>query len=109
MITDGYIKSTIHAVQRPPADQDKYDRLALLYFLRLADDVPVVGAPSPLLQRIGWKKEEENDAMEAPIRGEGKSLRARIGFSRLSLIVKKTPPYRLDESASQGLQPQDHH
>lgn len=95
MITDGYIKSTVHAVQRPPPDQDKYDRLALLYFLRLADDVPVVGAPSPFLQRIGWKKDGEADAKEAPVRGEGKSLK----FEPLSwpLIVGI---YRLDESAS---------
>ncbi|KAE9393094.1 Clavaminate synthase-like protein [Gymnopus androsaceus JB14] len=82
MITDGYFKSTVHAVHRPPPDQDKFDRLALLYFLRLADDADVVPAPSPLLERIGWKK-ETREAMtatnegDAPIKGE-EWMKARV-------------------------------
>lgn len=39
MITNGYLKSTVHAVQHPPPDQDKFNRLALLYFPRLADEI----------------------------------------------------------------------
>ncbi|KAF9459397.1 hypothetical protein BDZ94DRAFT_1382076 [Collybia nuda] len=72
MITKGYIKSTVHAVQRPPPDQDNFDRLALLYFLRLSNDAPVIPAPSPLLQRIRWAQEEKSDARDQPVRGEGK-------------------------------------
>jgi isopenicillin N synthase-like dioxygenase len=77
MITNGYLKSTVHAVQRPPPDQDKFDRLALLYFLRLADDIEILPAPSPLLERIGWVKEEEKPQIETPVRGE-EWMKARI-------------------------------
>lgn len=73
MITNGYLKSTVHAVYRPPPDQDKFDRLALLYFLRLADDAEILPAPSPLLERIGWDKEEK-PLVDSPVKGEGKSL-----------------------------------
>ncbi|KAK7047124.1 hypothetical protein VNI00_006789 [Paramarasmius palmivorus] len=75
MITDGYLKSTVHGVVRPPPDQDKYDRLALLYFLRLLDDAPIAPAPSPLLKRIGWLKEEQLN--EEPVTG-AEWLRGRI-------------------------------
>ncbi|ESK87420.1 flavonol synthase [Moniliophthora roreri MCA 2997] len=75
MITNGYIKSTVHGVVRPPPDQDKYDRLALLYFLRLLDDAEIGPAPSPLLKRIGWLKEQ--DFKEEPVQGS-EWLKARI-------------------------------
>lgn len=72
MLTKGYIKSTVHAVHRPPPDQDKNDRLALLYFLRLCDNAEVVPVPSPLLKRIGWLTEEDLQKPKAPVRGVGK-------------------------------------
>ncbi|GAA5822147.1 hypothetical protein JCM11251_004872 [Rhodosporidiobolus azoricus] len=52
-ITGGYVKSTIHRVVRPPADQAGYNRLGLLYFSRPANDFPITIVPSPLLQRLG--------------------------------------------------------
>ncbi|KAK7047123.1 hypothetical protein VNI00_006788 [Paramarasmius palmivorus] len=67
MITEGYLKSTVHGVVRPPPDQDKYDRLALLYFLRMSDSAPIAPVPSPLLRRIGWLKEEQ--ISEEPVTG----------------------------------------
>jgi len=73
MLTNGYLKSTVHAVQRPPPDQDQFDRLALLYFLRLADDVEILPCPSPLLRRIGRILEQEKTSNEDPVRGEGMS------------------------------------
>ncbi|GAA5902857.1 hypothetical protein JCM6882_009145 [Rhodosporidiobolus microsporus] len=52
-ITGGYVKSTIHRVVRPPADQANYNRLGLLYFSRPANEFPVTIVPSPLLERLG--------------------------------------------------------
>jgi isopenicillin N synthase-like dioxygenase len=33
-LTNGYLKSSVHRVRAPPADQAHLDRLGLLYFLR---------------------------------------------------------------------------
>lgn len=77
MLTNGYLKSTVHAVQRPPPDQDQFDRLALLYFLRLADDVEILPCPSPLLRRIGCIREQEKSSNEDPVRGE-EWVKARV-------------------------------
>ncbi|GAA5860114.1 hypothetical protein JCM8547_009185 [Rhodosporidiobolus lusitaniae] len=52
-ISGGYIKSTVHRVVRPPADQANHDRLGLLYFSRPANNFPVKVAPSPLIKRLG--------------------------------------------------------
>jgi hypothetical protein len=73
MLTKGYFKSTVHAVHRPPPDQEHFDRLALLYFLRLTDDVKVLPVPSPLLKRIGWLNEVDLSPSEHPVRGVGES------------------------------------
>jgi isopenicillin N synthase-like dioxygenase len=84
MLTNGYLKSTVHAVQRPPPDQDQFDRLALLYFLRLGDNVEILPCPSPLLRRIGRIREQEKSPNEDPVRGEGKSPDlelSRAGYS----------------------------
>jgi len=88
MITNGYLKSTVHAVQRPAPDQDQFDRLALLYLLRLTDDVEIVPAPSPLLKRIGWSKEGKKSTNEPPVRGEGKSSELALILSSQLLIDK---------------------
>ena len=72
MLTKGYLKSTVHAVRRPPPDQDKNDRLALLYFLRLCDTAEVVPVQSPLLKRLGWLKDEDLQKAEEPVHGVGK-------------------------------------
>ncbi|TVY92558.1 UPF0676 protein [Lachnellula willkommii] len=37
----GYLKSTIHRVTRPPADQDHIHRLGLFYFVRPGDEVDI--------------------------------------------------------------------
>ncbi|KIK65028.1 hypothetical protein GYMLUDRAFT_39442 [Collybiopsis luxurians FD-317 M1] len=58
-LTKGYIKSTIHRVVRPPADQANLERLGLFYFVRPGNDVPMVPAPSPVLIREGYLSEEE--------------------------------------------------
>jgi len=58
-LSKGYIKSTVHRVVRPPADQAKLERLGLFYFVRPGNDVPMVPAPSPVLLREGYISEEE--------------------------------------------------
>ncbi|KAI1469109.1 Clavaminate synthase-like protein [Daldinia caldariorum] len=53
-LTGGLIKSSVHRVHTPPADQAHIDRLGVLYFARPNNHVvldPI--ANSPLLQRLG--------------------------------------------------------
>ncbi|KAI0146643.1 hypothetical protein BJ166DRAFT_571429 [Pestalotiopsis sp. NC0098] len=55
-LTGGYVKSSIHRVHAPPADQAHVDRLGVLYFARPNNHVvldPI--ANSPVLDRLGLK------------------------------------------------------
>ncbi|KAK3374729.1 hypothetical protein B0H63DRAFT_437547 [Podospora didyma] len=53
-LTGGLIKSSIHRVHAPPADQADVDRLGLLYFARPNNHVVLDPIPnSPLLNRLG--------------------------------------------------------
>ncbi|ERS96085.1 naringenin,2-oxoglutarate 3-dioxygenase [Sporothrix schenckii 1099-18] len=55
-LTGGYIKSSIHRVHAPPADQAGIDRLGVLYFARPNNQVvldPLTN--SPLLKRLGYE------------------------------------------------------
>ena len=57
--TNGYLKSSVHRVVAPPADQAHLDRLGLLYFLRPAHDLDLEVVDSPLLKRLGLKTEDD--------------------------------------------------
>ncbi|KAF2124933.1 2OG-Fe(II) oxygenase superfamily protein [Dothidotthia symphoricarpi CBS 119687] len=63
----GYLKSTVHRVQRPPEDQAHIHRLGLFYFVRPGNEVDIKPAPSPLLKRLGLVKEDREG--EEPVRG----------------------------------------
>ncbi|KAJ3962371.1 hypothetical protein N0V92_000945 [Colletotrichum tropicale] len=60
-LTNGFIKSTIHRVVKPPRDQVDIPRLGLLYFSRPGDHTPMRTVPSPLLDRLGLIREEDKD------------------------------------------------
>jgi len=76
-LTKGYIKSTIHRVVRPPADQAHLERLGLFYFVRPGNDVPMVPAPSPLLLREGLLTQEDLESVGSPVTGY-EYVRARV-------------------------------
>jgi isopenicillin N synthase-like dioxygenase len=68
LLTNGYVKATIHRVHAPVDDQINGERLGCLYFALLnviitnsliQDDVVVRPAPSPKLIRLGLVTEEE--------------------------------------------------
>jgi isopenicillin N synthase-like dioxygenase len=63
----GYLKSTIHRVQRPPEDQAGIHRLGLFYFVRPGNEVDIKPAPSPLLKRLGLVREDADKG--EPVRG----------------------------------------
>jgi isopenicillin N synthase-like dioxygenase len=52
-LSNGFLKSSIHRVVAPPADQAHLDRLGVLYFVRPGDNVKLRGAKSSVLRREG--------------------------------------------------------
>jgi isopenicillin N synthase-like dioxygenase len=58
-LSGGYLKSTVHRVVRPPKDQADNPRLGLIYFARPEADVKLEPVRSPLLERLGLKREVE--------------------------------------------------
>lgn len=73
--TNGYLKSSVHRVVAPPADQAHLDRLGLLYFLRPAHDLDLKVVDSPLLERLGLR--DEDDAAKEGIKA-GDWVKARV-------------------------------
>jgi len=90
-LTKGYIKSTVHRVVRPPADQAHLDRLGLYYFVRPGDNVPMVPAPSPVLLKEGYMTEKDLVAPDEVVTGN-EYVRARVkhihGGSSLPIAEK---------------------
>ena len=60
--TYGYMRSTVHRVVAPPAEQQDVERYNLIYFLRPAGDALLNSIQSPLLQRLGFNG--KNDSAE---------------------------------------------
>jgi isopenicillin N synthase-like dioxygenase len=71
--TNGYLKSSIHRVVVPPADQAEQDRLGLLYFLRPSSDLDLATVDSPLLRRLGLKEDNGAKGIKA-----GEWVRTRV-------------------------------
>jgi isopenicillin N synthase-like dioxygenase len=64
-LSGGFLKSTVHRVVRPPADQADKPRLGLIYFARPEAAVQMKPVRSPLLDRLGLQiPESERKALE---------------------------------------------
>ena len=57
-ITNGFLKSSIHRVVAPPADQANIDRLGVLYFVRPEDSMELKPVESAVLRKHGLNPEE---------------------------------------------------
>lgn len=57
--SEGYLKSTVHRVTRPPEDQAHLRRQGLFYFVRPGNDVDITPADSPLLRRLGLHRDRK--------------------------------------------------
>ena len=56
-LTNGFLKSSIHRVVVPPADQADVDRYGVLYFVRPEDDTELVPIKdSPVMNKLGYDK-----------------------------------------------------
>ena len=80
-LTNGFLRSSIHRVVAPPADQTGVDRLGVLYFVRPEDSLELRPVESPVLERLGYKP-EEGTGTEGITAGEWVKARVRAGVSR---------------------------
>jgi len=76
-LTKGFVKSTVHRVVTPPADQLNIPRLGLLYFSRPGDNTPMKPVPSPLLERLGLLTDEDKNSSQDAVSGVD-YVRARV-------------------------------
>ncbi|KAK3326976.1 hypothetical protein B0T19DRAFT_383559 [Cercophora scortea] len=87
-LSNGFLKSSVHRVVAPQADQADADRLGVLYFVRPEDEVelkPVGG--SPVLERLGYYRGKEKTGGEEKTGVTGSEwVKARI---RAGVLQKK--------------------
>lgn len=88
LLSSGFIKSTIHRVVTPPADQINIPRLGLLYFVRPGASTPMKTVPSPLLDRLGLLPEEDKDPNKPVVSGTD-YVRARVRDVHHKTVVDK--------------------
>ncbi|KAL7931494.1 hypothetical protein V8C35DRAFT_329512 [Trichoderma chlorosporum] len=62
-LTNGFLKSSIHRVVRPPPDQQEVDRLGVLYFVRPEDNTELRPVASTVLERLGYDKITDSSAV----------------------------------------------
>lgn len=84
----GFLKSTVHRVVKPPADQLHIPRLGLLYFVRPGDGTPIKTVPSPLLDRLGLLTEEDKNPNTPAVSGT-EYVRARVKDVHHKTVIEK--------------------
>lgn len=70
-LSGGFLKSTVHRVVRPPADQASKPRLGLIYFARPEAGVSMVPVKSKLLDRLGLSTPEKERKALQNVTAEG--------------------------------------
>ena len=82
------MKSTIHRVVKPPADQLDIARLGLLYFVRPGDNTRMKTVPSPLLDRLGLLSDDDKDGATPAVTGT-EYVRARVRDVHHKTVIDK--------------------
>lgn len=76
ILSGEYLKSSVHRVHVPPADQAQFDRIGVLYFVRPSNDVAVeVVEGSPVLEAEGVYEKLKNEELRPKLTVAGASLR----------------------------------
>lgn len=76
--TNGFLKSSVHRVVAPPADQARFDRLGVMYFVRPGDRMDLRTVDSPLLRREGFYDPGDQEQGEEKAITAGEWVRARV-------------------------------
>ena len=80
-LTSGFLKSSIHRVVAPPPDQAHIDRLGVLYFVRPESSLELKPVESPVLERLGYKPDEETQRAAGITAGEWVKARVKEGVA----------------------------
>jgi isopenicillin N synthase-like dioxygenase len=80
-LTNGFLKSSVHRVVVPPADQAGLDRLGVLYFLRPEDDLELRPVVSDVLERLGYNEVTDGSAVGITA-GQWVKARVAMGMAR---------------------------
>lgn len=80
-LTNGFLKSSIHRVVAPPPDQADVDRHGVLYFVRPEDATELVPIKSPVLDRLGYDKTQDQSTVGLTA-GEWVKARVSTNVSR---------------------------
>lgn len=101
-LSGGYLKSTVHRVVRPPADQADRPRLGLIYFARPEAKVMLEPVDSPLLRQIKLHRREQEE-FSHKVTAEGMSVPCiRSAASRLLTMVQNGPEPALRRTTDFG-------
>jgi isopenicillin N synthase-like dioxygenase len=83
-LTNGFLKSSIHRVVAPPPDQSEVDRLGVLYFVRPENDLELKPIQSKVLEKLGYKPDENEQLAEGITAGEWVKARVKAGVNKSS-------------------------
>ncbi|CAG9985184.1 unnamed protein product [Clonostachys byssicola] len=81
-LTNGFLRSSIHRVVAPPADQAHVDRLGVLYFVRPEDQLELRPVQSKVLERLNYRPDPDAQLAEGITAGEWVKARVRAGVNR---------------------------
>ncbi|KAF4462758.1 flavonol synthase [Fusarium albosuccineum] len=81
-LTNGFLKSSVHRVVAPPPDQAGITRLGVLYFVRPENDLELKPVESAVLERLGYKPDEESQLGAGITAGEWVKARVKAGVNR---------------------------
>jgi isopenicillin N synthase-like dioxygenase len=98
-LSGGFYKPTIHRIVRPPVDQRPYDRLGVIYFAMLDDDVRLIPfAESPVLQKLSIQRRYRDDLAPAM-----ETWRRNMTISYGQVDLKKGPEEDVEEELVNGI------
>lgn len=81
-LTNGFLKSSVHRVVAPPPDQAGINRLGVLYFVRPENDLELKPVDSVVLNRLGYKPDEDTQLAEGITAGEWVKARVKAGVNK---------------------------
>ena len=84
-VTNGFLKSSIHRVVAPPADQTGLSRLGVMYFVRPEDSMPMKPVKSAVLQKLGLEPSQGFGASYTA----GEWVKARVANSNSGRVMSE--------------------
>ncbi|RFU25721.1 hypothetical protein B7463_g10616, partial [Scytalidium lignicola] len=88
-LSNNFLKSSIHRVVTPPADQSNEDRLGVIYFVRPGDNIKLEAAKSPLLERLGLQNNDPNESISDITAADWVKARTMKNINKIEATASK--------------------